>query len=158
MRRRQSFSQFLIGTASLKRQPFFYAYSGMWLHLTLGVPILVILLDVSLLDTLSSMAISSLSVGIIVYSLMTRDYELFITLVSYGISLVRAFEPAFLGLPFLISAIIIALASGFLLISSEYRRYTREIYEGEESAVPLWITVTISTTLVLLFILGIRLL
>ena len=158
MRHRQSFSQFLIGTASLKRPSFFYAYSGMWLHLILGVPMLVFFLDVPLLDALSSIPTSSLSVGIIVYSFMTREYGLLVNLVSYGISLARAFEPAFLGFPFLISAIIIALASGFLLLSSEYRRYTREIYGGEESGVPLWITVTISTTLILLFILGIRLL
>ena len=55
-------------------------------------------------------------------------------------------------------AIIISLASGYLLISSEHRRYTREIYDGDKSGVPLWITVCIGTTTVLLFIYGIRLL
>lgn len=74
------------------------------------------------------------------------------------VSLARAIDPATLGYTFLVIAIIISLASGYLLISSEYRRYTREIYDGDESGVPLWITVCIGTTTVLLFIYGIRLL
>lgn len=74
------------------------------------------------------------------------------------VSLARAIDPATLGYTFLVIAIIISLASGYLLISSEYRRYIREIYDGDESGVPLWITVCIGTTTVLLFIYGIRLL
>jgi len=158
MPRQSSFSQFLIGSASLERPSFFYAYSGMWLHLILSVPILVFLLRVPFVDALSSMAISSLSVGIIVYSVLSREYGLLVNVVSYGISLARAIDPVYLGFPFLVIAIIIALASGYLLLSSEYRRYMRETYDGEDSGVPLWITVAIGTTLILLFIFGIRML
>ncbi len=158
MPRKQSFSQFLIGTASLERPSFFYAYSGMWLHLLISVPVLVFVIQIPFLDALSSMAVSSLSLGIVVYSVLSREYGLLVNILPYGISLGRALDPAYLGFPFLVIAIIIALASGFLLLSSEYRRYTREVYDGDESGVPLWITVAIGTTLILLFIFGIRLL
>ena len=157
MARRQSFSQFLIGSASLERPSFFYAYAGMWLHLIVSVPILVFLVNVPLLDALSSMAISSLSLGILVYSLLSREYGLLVNVLSYALSLGRAIDPSTLGYTFLVIAIIIALASGYLLLTSEYRRYTREIYDGE-SGVPLWITVSIGTTILLLFIYGIQLL
>ena len=158
MPRKQSFSQFLIGTASLERPSFFYAYSGMWLHLIISVPVLVFVVNIPFLDALSSMAVSSLSLGIVVYSVLSREYGLLVNLLSYGISFGRVLDPSYLGFPFLIIAIIIALASGYLLLSSEYRRYTREVYDGDESGMPLYITVAIGTTLILLFIFGIRLL
>ena len=50
------------------------------------------------------------------------------------------------------------MASGYLLLSSEYRRNTREIHNGDESGVTLWITVSVGTTTVILFIYGLRLL
>lgn len=153
----ESFSQFLVGSASLERPSFFYAYAGMWLHLIVSLPILVFLVDVPLLDALSSMAISSLSLGIIVYSLLSREYGLLVNVLSYALSLGRAVNPADLGYTFLVIAIIISLASGYMLLSSEYRRYTREIHDGE-SGVPLWLTVCFGTTLLLLFIYGIRML
>lgn len=156
--RRQTFSQFLVGTASLERPSFFYAYAGMWLHLIVSIPLLVFLGGIPLLDAMSSMAVGSLSLGIIVYSLLTREYGLLVNIVAYVLSLARAVDPAMLGYTFLVIAIIISLASGYLLISSEYRRYTREMFDGDESGVPLWITVCIGTTTVLLFIYGIRLL
>ncbi len=156
MPRRQSFSQFLIGSVSLERPSFFYAYSGMWLHLIISVPVLVFLVRVPVLDALTSMAISSLSLGIIAYSVLAREYGLLVNVISYGLSMARAVDPALLGYSFLIIAIIIALASGYLLLSSEYRRYTREVYEDDESGIPLWITVAIGMTLILLFMCGVR--
>ena len=155
---RQSFSQFLIGSASLERPSFFYAYSGMWLHLIVSLPLFVFLLNVPLLDALGSIAISSLSLGIIVYSVVSREYGLLVNLVSYALSMARAIDPKVWGISFLVVAIIIAFASGYLLLSSEYRRYTREVYDGDESGVPLWITVITGSTLILLFLYGIRLL
>ncbi|MBT4096317.1 MAG: hypothetical protein HOM68_03640 [Gemmatimonadetes bacterium] len=155
--RRQSFAQFLVGTASLERPSFFYAYAGMWLHLIVSVPLLVFA-GIPLLEATSSMAVGSLSLGIIVYSLLSREYGLLVNLVSYVLSLARVIDPSMLGYTFLVIAIIISLASGYMLISSEYRRYTREIYDGDESGVPLWITVCIGTTTVMLFIYGVRLL
>ena len=158
MTSRQSFSQFLIGTAFLERPSFFYAYSGMWLHLIVSVPVFIFLVGVPAFDAVASMAISSLSLGIIVYSLLSREYGLLINAGSYVLSLGRAITPEIFTYTFLIVAVIISMASGYILISSEYRRYTREVYGGDESGVPLWITVLIGTTLLLLFIYGIRLL
>ncbi|MEE2657090.1 MAG: hypothetical protein VX733_01220 [Candidatus Latescibacterota bacterium] len=158
MATRQSFSQFLIGSASLERPSFFYGYAGMWLHLVISVPVLVLIVDVPFLDAISSMAISSPSLGILVYSVLSREYGLFVSALSYVLSMGRVFDPAFLGLTFLVVAIIISLASGYLLIAREYRCFTREICNGNESGVPLWTTVLIGTTVILLFIYGIRLL
>ena len=158
MPRRQTFSHFLIGTASLERPSFFYAYAGMWLHLIVSVPLLFFLARVPLLEAASSMAIGSLSLGILVYSVLAREYGLLVNIISYVLSIGRAIDPVDLGYTFLVIAIIISMASGYMLLSSEYRRYTREVYQGDESGVPLWITVCIGTTLVLLFIYGLRLL
>ena len=155
---RQSFSQFLIGSASLERPSFFYAYAGMWLHILIGVPILILWLGVPILDAMTSTAISSLSLGIIVYSLLSREYGLLVNVFAYLLSLGRAITPDLLGGTLLLVAIVIALISGYILMSSEYRRYTREVYDGDESGVPLWITVTIGTTLLLLFVYGLQLL
>ena len=156
--RRQSFAQFLIGSADLDRPSFFYAYSGMWLHLIVSVPILIFFVRVPTLDALSSMAISSLSLGIIVYSILTREYGLLINLASYGMSMVRAIDADLLGYGFLIIAIIVATASSYMLLSSEYRRYTKEVYQGDETGLPLWMTVSIGCSLILLFLYGIHLL
>lgn len=104
------------------------------------------------------MAIGSLSLGILVYSVLSREFGLLVNIVSYVLSLGRALEPVDLGYTFHVIAIIISMASGYLLLSSEYRRYTREIHNGDESGVPLWITVSVGTTTVILFIYGLRLL
>ncbi len=130
----------------------------MWLHLIVSIPVLVFFGGIPLVDAISSMAVGSLSLGIVVYSLLSWEYGLLVNLVSYVLSLARAVDPAMLGYTFLVIAIIISLASGYLLISSEYRRYTREVFDGDESGVPLWITVCIGTMTVMLFIYGIRLL
>ncbi|HCV24603.1 MAG: hypothetical protein CME13_08665 [Gemmatimonadetes bacterium] len=108
----------------------------MWLHLIISVPVLVLFAGIPLLEAASSMAVGSLSLGIIIYSLLSREYGLLVNIVSYVLSLARAIDPATLGYTFLVIAIIISLASGYLLISSEYRRYTREIYDGDGSGVP----------------------
>ena len=158
MHRRQSFSQFLIGTASLERPSFFYAYAGMWLHLLLSVPVLVFILRIPLLDSLTCMAIGSFSIGAVIYGILSREYGLMVNVLSYALSLGRAIEPGFLGYIFLVLSIIIALASGYFLLSREYRRYTREVYDGDESGVPLWITVAIGCTLILLCLYGVQLL
>ena len=158
MQRRQSFSQFLIGTASLERPSFFYAYAVMWLHLILSVPVLVFVFRIPLMDALTCMAIGSFSVGAVVYGILSREYGLMVNVLSYGLSLGRAIDPGLLGYIFLVLSVIIALASGYFLLSREYRRYTREVYDGDESGFPLWITVAIGCTLILLFLYGVQLL
>ena len=158
MQRRLSFSQFLIGTASLERPSFFYAYSGMWLHLLLSVPLLVFVFQIPLVDALTSTAISSFSLGAVIYSVLSREYGLLVNVLPYTISLGRAIEPGLVGNSFLVLSVIIGLASGYFLLSREYRRFTREVCDGDESGVPLWITVTIGCTLIMLFLYGVRLL
>ncbi|MFP6588977.1 MAG: hypothetical protein VCE12_00490 [Candidatus Latescibacterota bacterium] len=93
MPKRQSFSQFLIGTASLERPSFFDAYAGMWLHFIVSVPLLVFFAHVPIVEALSSMAIGSLSLGILVYSVLSREFGLLVNIVSYVLSLGRALEP-----------------------------------------------------------------
>ena len=44
------------------------------------------------------------------------------------------------------------------MIASEYRRYSRTVFNGDENGIPLWITVCIGTMLVMLFIYGLRIL
>ena len=130
----------------------------MWLHILIGVPFLILWLEVPVFEAVTSTAISSLSLGIIVYSLLSREYGLLVNVFAYLLSLGRAITPDLLGGTLLLVAIVIALISGYILMSSEYRRYTREVYDGDESGVPLWITVTIGTTLLLLFVYGLQLL
>ena len=130
----------------------------MWLHLIVSVPLLVFFAHVPIVEALSSMAIGSLSLGILVYSVLSREFGLLVNIVSYVLSLGRALESVDLGYTFHVIAIIISMASCYLLLSSEYRRYTREIHNGDESGVPLWITVSVGTTTVILFIYGLRLL
>ena len=93
MPKRQSFSQFLIGTASRERPSFFYAYAEMWLHFIVSVPLLVFFAHVPIVEALSSMAIGSLSLGILVYSVLSREFGLLVNIVSYVLSLGRALEP-----------------------------------------------------------------
>ena len=158
MQRRQSFSQFLIGTASLERPSFFYAYSGMWLHLLLSVPLLIFVFHVTLVDALTTMAISSFSLGAVIYSILSKEYGLLVNLLPYSLSLARALDPTLVGYSFLVLTIFIGIASGYFLLANEYRRFTREVYDGDESGVPLSITVTIGCTLILLFLYGVHLL
>ena len=152
---RPSFAQFLTGSGSRGRPIFLFAYCGMWLHLVVGIPLLIVKLEVPPADTVSSMAISSLSAGIILYGILSREYGLLVTLVPYGLGMARAFAPETRGLDFLLVAIVIAFGSGHRVLSSEYRRYRREIY-GDDRGMPLWITALAGAALVLLFLYGIR--
>jgi len=117
---------------------------------------LVFFAHVAPVEALYSMAIGSLSLGILVYSVLSREFGLLANVVPYALSLGRALEPADLGYTFLVIAIIISMASGYLLLASEYRRYTRQIHNGHESGVPAWLTVSVGTTMVILFIYGLR--
>ena len=153
---RPSFAQFLTGSGSRGRPVFLFAYCGMLLHLVAGIPLLVLKLDVPLADAVGSMAISSISAGIILYGILSREYGLLVTLVSYGLGMARAFAPETRGLDFLLAAVVIALGSGHRVLSSEYRRYMRET-SGSNAGMPLWITALAGTALVLLFLYGILL-
>ena len=139
------------------RPIFLYAYCGMWLHLLAGIPLLILKLDVPPADAVGSMAISSLSAGIILYGILSREHGLFVTLVPYGLGMARAFAPETRGLEFLLVAVLIAFGSGHRVFSTEYRRYRREVF-ADDAGMPLWITALAGTALVLLFLYGIQLL
>ncbi len=154
MSRRMAFSHYLLGSLSLERPPFFYAYSGMWLHLVASL-FLLPFLALPLSEALSSLVIGALSLGILVYSALAREYGLLVNVIPYGLSMMQLAGGH--SAPLMPAAILVALASGYLLLSREYRRYTREVFGGEESGIPLWITGVMALVLVLLFLYGLSL-
>ena len=159
MARSRTFSQHLVGQATLERPSFFYAYSGMWLHLLVGSALIGIFGQFSLLTTLPSLVIGSLSLGILIYSLLTREYGLLVNLVSYALSMVKALSPNTIGFLFLLIAVIVSLSSGYFLLSSEYKRYSREISgDSGQHGIPLWITILTGVFVILICIYGLSLL
>lgn len=153
--RRIGFAQYLLGSISLERPPFFYAYSGMWLHLVLSL-VLVPLLALPFLDSLSSLMIASLSLGIILYSVLAREYGLLINILSYGLSLAQLTPLKAHHAPLMMIAILIALASCYLILSQQYRRYIREVF-GDEHGIPMWITGITLLVVIMLFLYGLTL-
>ena len=156
MSERPSFSQFLIGAAALERPSFLYAYLVMWLHLLVSVPVLVFWIEVPLLQALPQMVISSMSLGILIHGLGSRKYGLLVNLLPYAVGLRRALDPDALDYAFLIVAVIISLVSASLLLSEEYRRYTRE-HLGGERGLPLGVTLATGAAVLVLFLYGLQL-
>ena len=152
-----SFAQFLTGSGSRGRPIFLFAYCGMWLHLAAGIPLLVMKLGVPLPDAVASMAICSLSAGIILYGILSREPGLLVSLIPYGLGMARAFSPEVRGIDFLLAAVIIAFASGHRVFSREYSRYRQEVFD-QDGGMPLWVTALTGTALALLFLYGIQLL
>ncbi len=152
---RTSFAQYLLGSISLERPPFFYAYGGMWLHLLLSL-VLVPMLALPFLDSLSSLMIASLSLGIVVYSILAREYGLLINVFSYGLSLAQLTPLKAHHAPLMTVAILIALASCYLILSQQYRRYIKEVF-GDEHGIPLWITGLTLLLVIMLFLYGLTL-
>ena len=158
MPRRISFAQYLVGHASLERPPFFYAYAGMWLHMLIGTAILAFETSIALPMILSSMAIGSFCLSIVIYGLLTREYGLLTNIGSYALSISRFFFPDILSTILLVISIIAALVSGYILLSGEYRSYYREIHDENTITVPQWITITMGMMVVLLCIFGLNIL
>lgn len=150
--RRIGFAQYLFGSVSLERPPFFYAYSGMWLHLLLSL-VLVPLLALPFLDSISSLVIASLSLGIIVYSVLAREYGLLINILSYGLALAQLTPLRAHHTPLMPTAILLALASCYLILSQQYRRYIKEIF-GDEHGIPIWIAGLTLLLVIMLFLYG----
>ena len=153
-----TFPQYLVGQASLERPAFFWAYAGMWVHLLVGALLLLIFGQVPLINALASLVISSFSVGILLYGVLTRAYSLLVNLVSYVLSTLRALVPEEVSFIYLVVAIIIVLVSAYFLLTHEYQRYTTEIYHMSGVRIPLWITVFMGLTLVFLCLYGLYLL
>ena len=159
MARHRSFSQYLIGQTSLERPCFFYAYAGMWLHLLIGTALLFFFSQWPLITTLPSLVIGSFSLGILIYSLLSREYSLLVNLASYALSMIRVLSPNTLSFIFLLIAIIISLVSGYFLLSSEYQRYNMETSSnGVAIGIPIWITVLTGVCVILICIYGLSLL
>ena len=153
--RRTSFAQYLFGSVSLERPPFFYAYSVMWLHLLLCL-VLVPLFALPLFDSLSALMIASLSLGIIIYSIVAREYGLLINILSYGLSMAQLTSLKAHHAPLMTVAILVALASCYLILSQQYRRYIKEVY-GDEHGIPLWIAGLTLLLVIMLFLYGLNL-
>ncbi|HIG53799.1 MAG TPA: hypothetical protein EYQ18_07410 [Candidatus Handelsmanbacteria bacterium] len=155
---RISFTQYLVGHASLERPPFFYAYTGMWLHMLIGTAILAFATSISLPMIFSSIAIGSFCLSIVIYGLLTREYGLLINIGSYASSISHIFSTDILSTILLVISIIAALVSGYILLAGEYRSYYREIHDEDTINVPQWITLTVGTVVVLLCIFGLNIL
>lgn len=153
--RRIGFAQYLLGSISLERPPFFYAYAGMWLHLFLCL-VLVPLLALPFLDSLSALLIASLSLGIVIYSVLAREYGLLINVFSYGLSLAQLTSLKAHHAPLMMVAILIALASSYLILSQQYRRYIREVF-GDDHGIPIWIAGLTLLVVIMLFLYGLTL-
>lgn len=156
MPRRISFTQYLVGHASLERPPFFWAYAGMWLHLLISCSVLAFATAIPLLTIFASMAVGSFCLSIVIYGLLTREYGLLINIGSYASSIGRMFSSDIISTILLVVAIIAALVSGYILLSGEYRRYNQEIHGDRTISVPQWITITIGIVIVLLCIFGLN--
>ena len=154
----RTFSQHLTGQDSLERPCFLYAYSGFWLHLLVGVLLLLLFGPLPLRDTIAPLVIGSFSLGVLIYSLLSREYSLLVNLASYAFSMIRVVSPNTLSFGFLLIAVIIALVSGYFLLSSEYRRYAGEVYDSPGERVPLWITILTGIVVLLLCLYGLSLL
>lgn len=153
-----TFSQYLLGHAALERPPFFYAYAGMWLHLAVGTIVLLALVEVPLSRLLSSMVLGSFCLGIVVYGLVARELGFLINFGSYGVSMSRLVGSTQLDPVFLVAAVLLALVSGYLLVSREYRRYAGKVFgDTSKTAIPGWISITMSIVVLLLCIFGLNL-
>jgi len=151
---RLTFAQYLVGHASLERPPFFYAYAGLWLHLLVGTAFLLLFTEISLFTTLTSMVVGSFCMGIIIYGVLSREYGLLLNLLSYASSMGKIVYSQHLGAVFPILSLILALVSGYFLLSREYKHYNRDVFNDRETSIPGWITITMSTVVVLLCIFG----
>lgn len=130
----------------------------MWLHFVVGTHLILIFADLPAFDSLTSLAISSFSLGILIYGLLAREYLLFINLASYALSMIRTLSPDTLTVVYLFVAILTSLVSGYFLLSREYKRYAKEVYDDCSGKVPSWITILMASTVLLICIFGLNLL
>ena len=154
-----SFSQFLVGSKSAGRPLFFQAYSGMWLHLIIATPIAIFVFDAQMPNALCSLVIGSLSMGIVLYGVFTRQYELLVNVVPYALSIGGIIDPTNRTSIFQIIGMIITLASGHMILAYQHRRYVEEAATGkQEHTFSTWNMFFAAATLLLMFFHGVRLL
>jgi hypothetical protein len=154
---RLTFSQYLVGNASLERPSFFYAYAGMWLHLIVGSALVLLFTQLPAFLSLPSIIVGSFCLGILIYGLMAREFGLFLNLLSYASSMGRIFYPDQLSTTFLLVPLLIALVSGYLLLSREYKHYSRDIFADDLGKVPPWISLIMGGVVIFLCVYGLYL-
>ena len=76
------------------------------------------------------------------------------TLVPYGLSMITALSPEELNIVFPVLAVILALVSGYSVMSREYHRYVKEVGRGGEAEMPVWIGILVAVAIISLCLLG----
>jgi len=149
-----SFTQYLLGHATSKRPPFYWAYTTLWSHWIVAGALATLSVERDILSVLSSLALASLALALVVYGLFSRQFMLVINAFCYASILwyLTQQSPAALGL-FIFSAIT-GLTSCHALISSEYAQYKREVGVHHAGSKALWATGITSTAIVMLFALA----
>lgn len=130
----------------------------MWLHLIGGGLLLLLFSNLPFLRISSSVVVGSFCLGIVIYGFVAREWGLFLNLGSYASSMGRLFYPEELSSLFLIIAVLIAVASAYFLLSREYKRYNREVFDDQTGGhVPIWISFVMGIVVLLICIFGLNL-
>ena len=149
-----SFTQYLLGHATSKRPPFYWAYITLWSHWIVAGALATLSIERDILSVLSSLALSSLALGLVVYGLFARRFMLVINAFCYASILWYLTQPSPAALGLFIFSAITGLTSSHALISSEYAQYKREVGVHHAGSKALWATGITSTAIVLLFALA----
>ena len=158
MAARPTFSQHLMGLAAPRRPAFFFAYAGMWIHQFIGAGLLIFFVHVPLLEGFAALTIASFSIALLVYAVLSRQYSLLVSAVSYGLSMTGALSPGSLHFVFPFLAVIIALVSGYAMMSREYCRYAEEVGGAGQEGMPVWTGVLVAVVIISLCLLGLSML
>ena len=148
-----TFAHYLMGHASFKRAPFFYAYIGMWLHLLIGTGILALSAARDWLSIFAALVVGSLCAGIVLYGLLTETRRLLINIGAYAASIARAFSTDPVVLTCFIAGLIAALVSSYSILATEYRHYQREA-NRLPAPLPMSATLLLGAAIVLLCVYG----
>ncbi len=152
-----SFSQHLVGHATSLRPPFLYAYSGMWLHWLVAGGLGLLLTELDALYLLSSMAVASFALGLVIYALRARAYPLCINAFSYAASMATPFAAGASSAALLTVALIASLVSTHVLFAREYRLYQREAGAEGTPPLPTWVAAGTATLVLSLFVFALAL-
>lgn len=153
---RLSFSQYLLGHAAPVKPPFFYAYTGMWLHWLLAAGLGLILTESGVLHLLSALALASFALGLVIYALLARQYALCINIFSYAAYMATALS-AQAPNPLVTVALIASSVSARAVFAREYGLYHREALAEEIPPLPTWTTALTAALILALFVFALAL-
>ena len=154
MSRRPAFANHLVGTSS-HRPPFFYAYLAIWLHAAAGAVLLLPFMRLPIAEGLAVLLLASLCFGVIIYALSSRQYDLLVNLVAYGLNLHFIFTQESRTFLFLLCAALVSFASTYLLLGREYRFYNKTEDRPTNAPLPWWARGLVGCLLVFFFFYGI---